>query len=155
MNEMISRLQKDLHKLQNTFEKEGEILLERIRKTASQAEDNVAHRREEVADLIEKQIKKFEPALEKFYKELKTNAARYGVDLSDIEDKVRSTTKKAAAKLRKPASGKKKASTKKKASNVGKKAKKKTAGKKTTAKKTTAKKSSATKKKTAKKSSKK
>ena len=41
-----------------------------------------------MAKLIQKQIKNFEPALEKFYSELKTNAEKYGVDLDDFESKV-------------------------------------------------------------------
>lgn len=147
MNELINRVQKDLNKLQATFEKEGEVLLEKIRKSATKAEKNVNHKKDEVATLIEKQIKKFEPALEKFYQELKVNAGKYGVDLTDIEKKVKTTTKRAATKLKKKSSSKKK-STKKKAvkkkvakKKTAKKPAKKTAAKKKVAKKATKKKS--------------
>ncbi len=122
MNELIARVQKDLNKLQKSLEKEGEILLKKIRKTAAKAEDNVSHKKDEVAKLIQKQVKNFEPALEKFYKEIKTNAGKYGVDIDNLENRVKSTTQKAAAKL----NLKKKKVSKKKSKKVTKKAKAKT-----------------------------
>ena len=148
MNELINRVQKDLNKLQGTFEKEGEVLLEKIRKSAKKAESDVSVKKDEVAHLIEKQIKKFEPALAKFYKELKTNASKYGIDLNDFEERVVTTTKRAAAKLKKKSSSKKKSKTKKKATKkkATKKAAKKAPAKKKAAKKTAAKKKTASKK---------
>ena len=89
---------------------------------------------DEAADLLERQITKIEPAIEKFYKQLKGHADKYGIDLSGIESKILDKTAQAKSKL-KP---KKKAAAKKKV--VKKTAKKKVAVKKVAKKKATKKK---------------
>jgi hypothetical protein len=148
MNDFVNKVQKELNKLQKTFEKEGEVLLKRIRTRAAQAETNVSSRTKDISELIESQMKKIEPAFDKFYKELKTSAGKYGIDLGDIENRVRTTTKKAAARFN---LGGKSTTTKRKTKKT---AKKKKAKKTTAKKKTTTKKKSAKKSKTASKSTK-
>ena len=151
MNDFIGRVQKELNKLQKTLQKEGDDLVKKIRTAAKKK--NVPTRSDEVAELLETKMRTFEPALEKFYKEVKTNASKYGINLSPIEESLKKTTKKAADKLNIKTKAKKKKT--KKAASKAKKAKKTTAKKKKAAatkpkKKTTVKKKTVKKKKKAK-----
>lgn len=101
MNEILNKVQNDLGKLQKTLEREGEMLLGKLKEVANKAASNknVQAKREEIERLVEKQIKRFEPALDKFYSELKTTAGKYGVDMDKVETKVRDVKEKAEAKL--------------------------------------------------------
>ncbi|RYZ59088.1 MAG: hypothetical protein EOP07_05085 [Proteobacteria bacterium] len=137
MNEILNKFQKDFSKLQKTIEAEGEILLGKLMTAANKATSNknVVAKRKELEKLVEKQISKLEPAFEKFYKEAKSTASKYGVSLDKIENiekKVRSkaktkaksktSTKADAAKVKKTAT-KASASTAKSAVGGAKKAK--------------------------------
>lgn len=99
MNEILNKVQTDLGKLQKTLEREGEILLGKLKEAANKAAANksVQAKRKEIEKLVEAQIKRFEPALDKFYSELKTTASKYGVDMEKVETKVRSAKEKAAS----------------------------------------------------------
>lgn len=137
-------MQKDLNRLQKTLEKEGDDLLKKIQKAAVKAKKDtgMSNKTREIEKLIETKIKKFEPALEKFYKEVKVSARKYGIDLTGLEEKM--TTAK--DKLAKKQTTKKK-TTKKKTTKAKKKATTKTTSKTAAKKKTTKKKTTATKKK--------
>lgn len=137
MNEILNKVQKDLSKLQKTIEAEGEILLGKLMSAANKATSNknVVAKRKEIERLIEKQVAKLEPAFEKFYKEAKATAGKYGVNIEKIEKKVRSkakvktktkSTKPDAAKVKKTTSKAAPASSTKSAVGGAKKAKKKT-----------------------------
>ncbi len=147
MNSFISRVQKDLQKFQKTIEKEGEDLIEKIKTLGNQAKNaSVAAKRRDVEKLLEKKVKDVVPVVERLFKEVKTNARKYGIDLGSLEDKVRKSAarfvdakpaRKAAKKSTAKKAAAKKATTKKKAA---KKAKAKTStAKKVTKKKSTAK----------------
>ncbi len=105
MNEILTKVQTDLNKLQKTLEREGEVLISKIKDAATKAASNksVVAKRKEFEKLVETQFKKFEPALDKFYKDLKVTAERYGVNLDKIEDRVKTTTGKATGRLKKKA----------------------------------------------------
>ncbi|MBC7532004.1 MAG: hypothetical protein H7318_10530 [Oligoflexus sp.] len=135
MNEILNKVQKDLSKLQKTIEAEGEILLGKLMSAANKATSNknVVAKRKEIEKLIEKQVARLEPAFEKFYKEAKATAGKYGVNIEKIEKKVRSkvktkakSTKADAAKVKKTTSKAPPASSTKSAVGGAKKAKKKT-----------------------------
>ena len=135
MNEILNKVQKDLSKLQKTIEAEGEILLGKLMSAANKATSNknVVAKRKEIERLIEKQVAKLEPAFEKFYKEAKATAGKYGVNIEKIEKKVRSkaktkvkSTKANAAKVKKTTSKAAPANSTKSAVGGAKKAKKKT-----------------------------
>ncbi len=130
MNEILSKVQKDLSKLQKTIEREGEVLIGKIVTAANKATTNksVVQKRKELETLFEKQIERFEPAFEKFYTELKSTAGKYGVNLDKIEKKVRARTTR-TAKTGTTGGRSKKSTTKSTASSAvggAKKAKKKT-----------------------------
>jgi activator of HSP90 ATPase len=56
-------------------------------------------KKKEFEKLVDTQIKKLEPAFDKFYKELKVAAGKYGVNLDKLEKSVKTTTEKAASRL--------------------------------------------------------
>jgi activator of HSP90 ATPase len=101
MNEILTKVQVDLNKLQKTLEREGEVLIGKIKKAANKAATNksVVEKKKEFEKLVDTQIKKLEPAFDKFYKELKVAAGKYGVNLDKLEKSVKTTTEKAASRL--------------------------------------------------------
>ncbi len=131
MKDFITKLQKDINKLQDTVQKEGNDLVKKIKKVATKK--NIEAQAKDLEHIIAEKLKNFEPALENLYKEVRKSANKAGIDLSKFERELK----------RKTAAAKKKIKT----------MKKKTTKKKTTKKKTTKKK--ATKKKTAKRTTKK
>ncbi len=110
MKDFINRVQADLNKLQKTIEKEGDQLVKKIRTAATKAakNKNLTAKAREIEQLVENQMKKIEPAVVKIVKNIKTNAAKYGIDLKDLEKRVekaanvaRSTIRKARGKAKK------------------------------------------------------
>ncbi len=101
MNEILTKVQVDLNKLQKTLEREGEVLIGKIKDAANKAASNksVVEKKKEFEKLVDTQIKKLEPAFDKFYKELKVAAGKYGVNLDKLEKSVKTTTEKAASRL--------------------------------------------------------
>jgi activator of HSP90 ATPase len=101
MNEILTKVQVDLNKLQKTLEREGEVLIGKIKNAANKAASNksVVEKKKEFEKLVDTQIKKLEPAFDKFYKELKVAAGKYGVNLDKLEKSVKTTTEKAASRL--------------------------------------------------------
>lgn len=141
VKQFLDKFQKDLTKLQNTLKKEGDELVKKV-KGATNSESLNA-RRKEVEKLVEQSIRKYEPTINKFVHDLNTTAKKAGVDLTDLEKKVRDNIKIAREKLvkasatakkvktkatarAKAATGKAKSTTKKTASTTRKKAKAKT-----------------------------
>ncbi|HYX36536.1 MAG TPA: hypothetical protein VE954_25795 [Oligoflexus sp.] len=101
MNEILTKVQVDLNKLQKTLEREGEVLIGKIKDAANKAASNksVVEKKKEFEKLVDTQIKKLEPAFDKFYKDLKVAAGKYGVNLEKLEKSVKTTTEKAASRL--------------------------------------------------------
>jgi hypothetical protein len=101
MNEILTKVQVDLNKLQKTLEREGEVLIGKIKEAANKAATNksVVEKKKEFEKMVDTQIKKLEPAFDKFYKELKVAAGKYGVNLDKLEKSVKTTTEKAASRL--------------------------------------------------------
>ena len=101
MNEILNKVQVDLNKLQKTLEREGEVLIGKIKEAANKAatNKNVVEKKKEFEKLVDTQIKKLEPAFDKFYKELKVAAGKYGVNLDKLEKSVKTTTEKATSRL--------------------------------------------------------
>lgn len=99
MKDFVKKVQADLTKLQKTIEKESDQLLAKLKSVGSKKALN--KKADEIEKMIEKQIDRFEPAISKFAKDVKTNAAKYGFDLGDIEKKVHSAAKAAKTTLKK------------------------------------------------------
>lgn len=111
MNEILNKVQTDFNKLQKTLEREGEVLISKIKDAANKAASNksVVAKRKEFEKLVETQFKKFEPALDKFYKDLKVTAKKYGVNLERLEEGVKTgvktTKEKANMRLKRERAG--------------------------------------------------
>ena len=120
MKGFISKLQRDLNRLQETLQKEGADLVQKVKHIADKETIEVKAR--EVEKLIAAKLKKFEPAFELLLKEIRKGASSAGIDLSKIEKgiKKQATATKtrinaAKAKAAKAKAGKKATSAKKKA----------------------------------------
>lgn len=95
MKEFINKVQSDLNRLQSTLQKEGDDLIKRVK--AATDKKNLDRAYEEVEKQMSAKLKKFEPAMQKFFTAIEKNAARAGIDLSDLETRVRTTANRAAA----------------------------------------------------------
>ncbi len=87
MKNLITKIQKDLGSLQDTLEKESNVIIKRIKDAANEIakNQNVAKRRKEIEKAIRQQKDKFEPAITKFFSEMAKGAKKYGIDVSRIE----------------------------------------------------------------------
>lgn len=110
VKQFLDRFQKDLGKLQKTLKQESDELVKKV-KTAT-TKESLNARRKEVEKLVEQSIKKYEPTINKFVHELNTTAKKAGVDLTDLEKKVRENLHSARSKLAKASATAKKVKTK-------------------------------------------
>jgi hypothetical protein len=97
LKDFLSSFQKDLSKLQKTLQKESDALVKKVKSAAQK--DNIQARRKEIEVLVEKNLKKFEPTINKFVHELNKTTKKAGVDLSELEKKVRDHVATARTKL--------------------------------------------------------
>jgi hypothetical protein len=101
MNAILNRVQTDWTKFQKSLEKESEVLLDKIVTAANKAANNerVVEKRRNIEKMVESQYKKFEPTLDRIYKDLKGTAEKYGVNVQKIEKGVIATTQSAARRF--------------------------------------------------------
>ncbi len=101
MNDILNRVQTDFSKFQKSVSREGELLIEKLLDSANKAANSpgVVEKREKIERLFETQYKKFEPTLDRFYKDVKGTAEKYGVDVHKIEKSVIATTQNAARRF--------------------------------------------------------
>lgn len=133
VKDFLTKFQKDLNHLQSTIKKESDDLVKKVKLAASK--ESVEHKRKELEKLVDAKLKKFEPAINKFVHELNVNAKKAGLDLTDLEKKVRSNLQTARSRLSKTAD-----MVRKKTKKAGKAAPSTTGAKKKKKKVTTAKK---------------
>lgn len=124
MNQLISRLQKDIEKLQKTIQKESNELLEKVRKV--DLKDNFDHKKRDIEKALTLKLKKLEPAYHNFMDELRKNAKKAGIDIDKIEKEI---MEKAGSRFKRAGNPKK--TTKKKAGSKKKVTKKVSKVKKT------------------------
>lgn len=99
LKNFLKNFQKDLNILQKTLKKESDDLLKRVKTAAGK--ENVQAKRKELEKLLEKNMKKYEPTISKFVAEVNKNAKKAGVDLTDLEKKVRDNLHTARTRLTK------------------------------------------------------
>ena len=133
LSDFLNNFQKDLKQLQKKIKQEGDHLVSKAKNAATK--DNLNAKRKEVEHLVEQKLKKLEPTINRFVHELNQTAKTAGVDLTDLEKKVRTNLATARGRLAK-ASGK--AGSKKTTGKAKKAAPKKAAVKRAPAKKATA-----------------
>lgn len=97
LKDFLNNFQKDLGALQKTLKKESDDLVKKVRTAASNGK--IQARRKDLETAVEKQLKKFEPTINKFVHELSKSAKKAGVDLTQLEKSVRSNLAAARAKL--------------------------------------------------------
>jgi hypothetical protein len=138
VKDFLSKFQKDLDVLQSTIKKEGDDLVKKVKQAANK--DSIATKRADLEKLVEGKLKRFEPAINKFVKDLNKNAQKAGVDLTKLEKTVRSNLEQARERLSKAGSSvkAKAGATKKKTNKVTPKAGKTTPKKTSAAKKASA-----------------
>lgn len=99
LKEFLSNFQKDLNTLQKSVKKESEDLVQKLKTAANK--DSVQAKRKELEQMVEKKLKKFEPTINKFVHELNVSAKKAGVDLTELEKKVRTNLQTARTRLSK------------------------------------------------------
>jgi len=97
MSLLGQRFEKELTKLQKVLQKEGNLLLKRIKK--ADLTSNLDKKRKELEDLVEKKLKGFEPAYHKFITELQKQAKNAGLDLVKLEKQLKKGAKAAKKTL--------------------------------------------------------
>lgn len=94
MKDFIKKLQKDLKSLETAIKKDSDELVKKVKSYASK--ENISAAGVEIEKVLEKKLKEFEPTINKVVGEIKKNAAKAGINVDQVESKVRSTVKKAA-----------------------------------------------------------
>ncbi len=97
MKNLVNRVQQELSKLQSTLQKEGQDLLKRFKNL--DLVDNFESKKKEIETVIEKNLKKIEPAYKKLLTQVSANAKRAGIDLEKIEKELRKKAKVATKKI--------------------------------------------------------
>ena len=98
MKDFIKKLQKDLKNLESAVKKDSEELIKKVKSYATK--ENISAAGAEIEKILEKKLKDFEPTINKVVGEIKKNAAKAGINVDNVENRVRSTMKKAAATVR-------------------------------------------------------
>lgn len=121
MKDFVGRLKKDLGKLQKDLKREGDDLVNLVRKAATKK--NLVAKQREVQQMLDRKLADFEPAIEKFLKGISQSAAKAGLDISKVEKQIQKAVKSARTQLAKggrSSGAKKKSATR--ASRSGRKA---------------------------------
>jgi hypothetical protein len=98
MKDFIKKLQKDLKNLENAIKKDSDELVKKVKSYATK--ENLTAAGAEIEKILEKKLKEFEPTINKVVGEIKKNAAKAGINVDQVESKVRSTVKKATSSVR-------------------------------------------------------
>ena len=101
LREFLQNFQKDINLLQKKLKQESDELVHKAKAAANK--DSLHARRQEIEKLLEQKLTKLEPSINKFVHELNTTAKKAGVDLGDLEKKVRGKLAGARSKLAKDA----------------------------------------------------
>jgi hypothetical protein len=123
MKDFVNRFKKDLNRLQDTIQKEGDDLVKKLatRLNASATGKNIVAKTKELEQILEQKIKKFEPAIDNFYKNVKANAEKAGIDINEMKKHIDKATKAAKSRIAKVRSSVKKKSSGKKRSKKSQK----------------------------------
>lgn len=100
MKTLISRIQKDITKLQKAVHKEGNELLEKIKEL--DLKSNLDQTKKDLMKVLTAKLKKLEPSYNTFVREIRKNAKKAGIELEKLEKtikaKVSTKTNKTKAK---------------------------------------------------------
>ncbi len=107
MKKLIARIQNDIGKLQDSVQKEGNDLLEKIK--SLDLKTNLEQTKAELTKVLAAKLKKMEPTYHNFVEELRKNAKKAGIDVDKLEKGFKKKTKS----LKKKTPGKAKVATNK------------------------------------------
>lgn len=97
MKKLVARIQKDISKLQKTVHKEGNDLLNKIKKI--DLKSNLETTRDELKKVLTAKLKKLEPTYNNFIEELRNNAKKAGIDVSKVEKNLKKKVTQAKKQL--------------------------------------------------------
>jgi hypothetical protein len=104
MNKVIADLQKEFAKIQDTLKAQGDQIIKRVKEQATR--EKLMARGKEIEKLVEKELKRVEPAVNRFLNEVRKNAKKAGIDLNMIEktlrEKINHARKKPATRKKSP-----------------------------------------------------
>ena len=122
MKKLIARIQSDISKLQDSVQKEGNDLLDKIKKI--DLKSNIEQTKTELKKVLTAKLKKIEPTYHTFVEELRKNVKKAGIDIDKIEKGIKkkaSAMKKKGSAKGKLAKGKTRRKTKKTLTQTGQK----------------------------------
>ncbi len=122
MKKLIARIQSDISKLQDSVQKEGNDLLDKIKKI--DLKSNIEQTKTELKKVLTAKLKKIECNYHTFVEELRKNVKKAGIDIDKIEKGIKkkaSAMKKKGSAKGKLAKGKTRRKTKKKLTQTGQK----------------------------------
>lgn len=101
MKDLVHRLKKDLNRLQDTLQKEGDLLIKNLKKTveSSETKEAILEKTHNLEKVIEQRLKQFEPAINHFMTGVRSNAQKYGIDVNKFEARITSAAKAARTKI--------------------------------------------------------
>jgi hypothetical protein len=108
MKDFVSRVQKDIAKLQATIQQEGNDLIEKVK--SIDVRSNLEKSQKDLRKLLKAKLKKIEPACTQALAEIRKGAKKAGIDLDGIEQSILKKVSKAKP-VRKKAPTAKKATT--------------------------------------------
>lgn len=91
MKKLLAKIQKDISKLQKVVNKEGNDLLDKIKKL--DLKTNIENTREELMKVLSGKIKKLEPTYKTFIEEIRKNAKKAGLELEKFEKTLKEKAK--------------------------------------------------------------
>ncbi len=97
MKKLVARIQRDISKLQKTVHKEGNDLLNKIKKLDFKS--NLESTRDELKKVLSAKLKKMEPTYHNFIEELRNNAKKAGIDVSKVEKNLKKKVTQAKKQL--------------------------------------------------------
>lgn len=101
MKDFFKKLQSDVTSIQKSLETQKKDLIKMVNKYADK--DQLIQKGLELEQVVEKQLKKYEPSIEKVLARVRDNAKKAGVDFEKYEKKFRTNLKSATSKLKQAA----------------------------------------------------
>lgn len=98
MKKLIARIQKDISKLQDAVHKEGNDLIEKIKKL--DLKSNLDQTKDDLMKLVSAKLKKIEPTYHNFVDEVRKNAKKAGIEIEKFEKNIKAKAKGAKKNLK-------------------------------------------------------
>ncbi len=97
MKKLITKIQKDISKFQDTIHKEGNDFLAKIKKIDFKS--NIDETKKELIKVLTAKLEKMEPTYNNFLNEVRKNAKKAGIDIDKLEKNIKTKAKKVQDKF--------------------------------------------------------